>query len=332
MFRGNNSNTAIPSFLDNHFQYPADVSNQPKLCGNVPVEFHADTVNYLGKNHGTPFLLPNRCVRDAEAIPSQQKIQFSLNNRTFHDEPDRKASILNLNPVSTGLRLSYDDDERNSSITSASGSLTAASSVFSALSNDIKRELDQQNKDLNHFIRTQEENMVKGMRDIRQRHMASFLTALEKGVVRKMHEKDLELENITRKNKELAESMKQVTTEAQNWCYMAKYNESIVNVLKTNLQQAMQGSNGRKEGTGESDVDDAASCIDPNNYLSVAGGSGRSNSVKKDIVCKSCKAKEASILLMPCRHLCLCKECEGFASVCPVCQMITTASFEVYLS
>ncbi|KAI3467544.1 hypothetical protein Pfo_024207 [Paulownia fortunei] len=332
MFRGNNSNSAAPSFLDNHFQYPADVSNQQQLCGNLPVEFHADPVNYLGKNLGTPFLLPNKCGRDSEAIPRQQKLQFSINNRTFHDELDRKASILNLNPVSTGLRLSYDDDERNSSISSASGNLTAASSVFSSLSNDIKRELDQQKEELDHFIITQEENMVKGVRDIRQRHMASFLAALEKGVARKLHEKDLELGTITRKNKELVESMKQVTAEAQNWCYMAKYNESIVNVLKTNLQQAMQGSNGRKEGLGESDIDAAASCIDPNNYLSVVGGSGRSTSLKKDMTCKSCKAKEVSILLMPCRHLCLCKECEGFVSVCPICQMITTASFEVYLS
>lgn len=171
--------------------------------------------------------------------------------------------------------------------------------------------------------------MVKGVRDIRQRHMACFLTALEKGVVRKLQEKDVELESITRKNKELVESMKQVTSEAQNWCYMAKYNESVVNVLKNNLQQAMQGSNAGKEGRGESDADDAASCIDPNNYLSVAG---RSSSGKRDMMCKACKAKEVSILLMPCRHFCLCKQCEGFATVCPVCQIITTASFEVYLS
>lgn len=116
----------------------------------APVEFHADPVNYLGSNNGTPFLLPNKCGRDSEAIPRQQKFVFSLNN-----ESERKASILNLNPVSTGLRLSYDDEERNSSITSASGSLPAASPLFSSLSNDIKRELDHQKEELNHFIRTQ---------------------------------------------------------------------------------------------------------------------------------------------------------------------------------
>lgn len=157
---------------------------------------------------------------------------------------------------------------------------------------------------------------------MRQRHMASFVTAVEKRVTTKQREKDIELETITCRNKELIESMKQATSEAQNWCYMAKYNESVVNVLKTNLER----SNAGKEGRGESDADDAASCVDPNNYLSV------STPTKKDIICKACKGKEVSILLMPCRHFCLCRECQAFATVCPVCQMITTASFEVYLS
>ncbi|KAL3654038.1 hypothetical protein CASFOL_003719 [Castilleja foliolosa] len=326
MFRGNNSNNAVQSFLDNHFQYPSDMSNQLNLCVNAPTDFQADNVNYLGKNHVPTFVLQNRCGGDSEAIPSQKKIKFNLNNG-FHDEPNRNAGILNLNPVSTGLRLSYDDDERNSSISSASGSFTPSSSIFSALGNDIKREIDQQNKELDLFIRIQEENMAKGVRDIKQRHMSSFLSALEKGVAKKMHEKDLELQNVTRKNKELVETMKQVTSEAQNWCYMAKYNESVVNVLKTNLQQAMQCSNtARFEGVGESDAaDDAASGV---------GGSGPLISAKKDsnMICRSCRLNEVSVLLMPCRHLCLCKECERFVGVCPVCQLATTASFEVYLS
>lgn len=175
---------------------------------------------------------------------------------------------------------------------------------------------------------------MKGVRDMKKRHMASFLTAIEKGVGKKLHEKDLELENINRKNKELAERMKQVAVEAQQWCYRAKYNESVVNILKANLQQAMQGAADQgKEGFGDSDKDDAASCIDPNNYLSSApSGSGKPCSVGGNMICRTCKAKEVSILLMPCRHLCLCKDCEGLVNVCPVCQLMTTATVQVYLS
>jgi len=48
------------------------------------------------------------------------------------------------NLVSTGLRLSYDDDERNSSVTSASGSIVAASSMFQPLDNSIRIDLNRQ--------------------------------------------------------------------------------------------------------------------------------------------------------------------------------------------
>lgn len=163
--------------------------------------------------------------------------------------------------------------------------------------------------------------------------MASLVTALEKNVGTKLQEKDIELENINRKNRELVERMKQVTAEAQNWCYRAKCNESLVSTLRTNLQQAMQSAEQGKEGTGDNELDDAVSCIDPNNWLSIPSGSGKGTSAKKaNLKCKVCKLKEVSILLMPCRHLCLCKDCEGLVNVCPICQLMTTAGVEVFLS
>lgn len=185
----------------------------------------------------------------------------------------------------------------------------------------------------------QEEHLAKGVRDMKQRHIASFLTAIEKGVSKKLRDKDLELENMNRKNRELIERIKQVAMEAQNWHYRAKYNESVVNVLKTNLQQAIsQGADQGKEGFGDSEDDDAASYIDPNNFLSIPGGALKSfpknyaGSKEHHMSCRACKKKEVSILLMPCRHLCLCKECDGLTSVCPVCQSMKTGSVQVYLS
>lgn len=175
---------------------------------------------------------------------------------------------------------------------------------------------------------------MKGVKDIKQRHMASFLTAIEQSIGKKLHEKDFEIENINRKNRELVERIKQVATEAQNWHYRAKYNESVVNVLKTNLQQALsQGAEQMKEGFGDTDIDDTASCINPTNFLSIPSGPLKSTS-KKDysMICRVCKAKEVSILLIPCRHLCLCKDCEGLVSVCPVCQLMKTTSVQLYLS
>ncbi|KZV42547.1 hypothetical protein F511_36095 [Dorcoceras hygrometricum] len=246
---------------------------------------------------------------------------------------DKKASVYDKNPVSTGLRLSYDDDERNSTVSSASGSIAIGSSMFSSLNVDIEREFDQSRKELEHYVRMQEENLLQGLREIGQRHITSCLTYVENSCIKKLHQKNLELETVTCKNNKLVELTKQLTAEAQNWCNIAKYNESVANALKTSLEQAMQQGSNQRSIVGENDVDDAASCVDPNNFLCNSGERERSNSVCTNaLTCRSCKSKEVCIVLMPCRHLCLCKACEGFVSACPVCRMATNASFEVYLS
>ncbi|GKV22909.1 hypothetical protein SLEP1_g32720 [Rubroshorea leprosula] len=336
MLGGNNGNPLLPDFLnENRFQYQTNTANHLQLLGNVPAGCTVDPVNFLGNEQLSPMVRPNKRGREMEDIQRQQKLQISLNYNICQEEADHSARNPNL--VSTGLRLSYDDDERNSSVTSASGSMAAVPSIMFSLGDNIRRELDRQKEEFDQYIKIQEEHLVKGVRDMKQRHMASFLAALEKGIGKKLKEKDLEIENMNRKNQELVEKIRQVATEAQNWRYRAKHNESIVNVLRNNLQQAIsQGAEQGKEGFGDSEVDDAASYIDPNNYLSIPGGSSRSvlrnQGMKENMICRACKTKEVCILLMPCRHLCLCKDCDVFISVCPVCQVMKTAGVQVYLS
>ncbi|XWS63680.1 hypothetical protein CRYUN_Cryun06bG0122400 [Craigia yunnanensis] len=337
MLGGNNSNPVLPIFLDeNRLQYQSNASNQLQLFGSSGCTF--DPVNYFGNEHLTPMIRPYKRGRETEDIQRQQKLQISLNYNICKEEADRSASIPNSNAVSTGLRLSYDDDERNSSVTSASGSMTQVPSMILSLGDNIRGELDHQKEEIDQYIKIQEEHLTKGIRDMKQRHIASFLDAIEKGVGKKLREKDIELETMNRKNKELVERIKQVTSEAYNWHYRAKYNESVVNCLKSNLQQVIsQGAEQGKEGFGDSEVDDAASYIDPNNFLSIPVGAAKSVSrnhhgMKEHMICRACKAREVSILLMPCRHLCLCKDCDVLVSVCPVCQVMKTAGVQVYLS
>ncbi|CAN1187453.1 Probable BOI-related E3 ubiquitin-protein ligase 3 [Linum perenne] len=338
MLGGNSGNPMLPVFLDeNRIPYQNHASNQLQLFGNLPAGCNVDAVNYFGGEHVSPMVQPNKRSRETEEFGRQQKLQISLNYNICQDEADRSASVPNPNAVSTGLRLSYDDDERNSSLTSASGSMTAAPSVILSLGDNIRTELDRQKEEFDQYIKLQEEHLTKGVRDIKQRHVASFLASIEKGVAKKIREKDVEIENMNRRNKELIDRIKQVAAEAQNWHYRAKYNESLVNVLKTNLQQAIsQGADQVKEGFGDSEFDDAASSVDPNNYLNVGPSKPMSRNCgqgsKERMSCRSCKAREVSVLLMPCRHLCLCIDCDMFINVCPVCQLIKTTSVQVYLS
>jgi len=106
----------------------------------------------------------------------------------------------------------------------------------------------------------------------------------------------VEIENMNRKNRELAERLKQVAIEAQSWHCGAKYNESVVNVIWNNLQQAIsQRAEQRKEGFGDSEVDYDVSYIDPNNFLNIPGApinsTPKSYQDAENLTCRACKAK-----------------------------------------
>lgn len=110
----------------------------------------------MRNDHANALHGPIKRSREAESFSRHQKLHISLNNNNLcHDEAGQSGSILNPNPVSTGLKLSYEEDEHNSSITSASDSMTAALPVISSLGDNLKSEIDRQKEEFDHYIRVQ---------------------------------------------------------------------------------------------------------------------------------------------------------------------------------
>ncbi|KAF4346171.1 hypothetical protein G4B88_002275 [Cannabis sativa] len=154
-------------------------------------------------------------------------------------------------PVSTGLKLSYEEEEHNSSVTSASENLKAVLPVISSVNDNLKVEIDRQKEEFDQFIKAQfvkfqgNVSTIHGREDLQgcngdEAKTDSFLSKRSrKGVTRKLHEKETEVENMNRRNKELMDRIKQITVEVQTWHYKAKYNESVINFLKSNLQQVI---------------------------------------------------------------------------------------------
>ncbi|KAL1207587.1 putative BOI-related E3 ubiquitin-protein ligase 3 [Cardamine amara subsp. amara] len=341
MLGGNNENPVSQVLMnDSQFQYQTNPSlNQLHLLRTMRAGCNIDPVNYFANDNLSPMIRNNnKRGRETEMnnTQRQQKLQISLNYNNYNNNNVVQDEIPKQNLVSTGLRLSNDDDERNSSVTSANGSITTP--VFQSLGDNIRLGLDRQKDELDQFFKFQADQMAKGVRDIKERHVTTFVTALEKGVSKKLQEKDQEIERMNKKNRELVEKIKQVAGEAQNWHYKAKYNESVVNALKVNLQQVMSHGNSNnaagvvadhhhhqvKEGFGDSEIDDEAASY---NYLNIPGMSSSAG-----MRCKSCNVKDVSVLLVPCRHLSLCKDCDVFTGVCPVCQSLKTSSVQVFFS
>ncbi|KAK8987661.1 hypothetical protein V6N11_027406 [Hibiscus sabdariffa] len=77
--------------------------------------------------------------------------------------------------------------------------------MFLSLCDNVTTELDRQKEEFDQYIKMQQEHLTKGIRDLKQRHTDSFLAAVEKGVRKKLRAKDVELETMNHKNRELVE-------------------------------------------------------------------------------------------------------------------------------
>ncbi|KAL2472140.1 SBP (S-ribonuclease binding protein) family protein [Abeliophyllum distichum] len=100
-------------------------------------------------------------------------------------------------------------------------------------------------------------------------------------------------------------------------------------MLQAQLQQAMNGCSahrvqmdaGNELGCAVGDIDDAESAyIDPDRVLELTGPS-----------CKGCRRRDASVVVLPCQHFCLCKECDSVAQICPICYSYRSSSVEAFL-
>lgn len=163
-----------------------------------------------------------------------------------------------------------------------------------------------------------------------QENQLQTISFVEEKVLCKLREKETEVENINKKNAELEMRMEQLAVEAGAWQHRAEYNENVINTLKFNLQQVYAQSRDSKEGCGDSEVDDTASCC--NGRATDFHLLCKENNERKGLMmCKVCRVNEVCMLLLPCKHLCLCKECDNKLSLCPLCQSAKFMSFEVYM-
>jgi E3 ubiquitin-protein ligase BOI-like protein len=164
----------------------------------------------------------------------------------------------------------------------------------------------------------------------RQRQYRELLNAAEEAVAEQLREKEAEFTKATRKNAELEARAAQLTMEAQLWQAKARAQEATAASLQAQLQQTIMCQTGEEVGGGgvscglEGQAEDAESAyIDPDRVVVVTEARGK---------CRGCEKRVASVVVLPCRHLCICTECDTHFRACPVCFTLKNSTVEVFLS
>ncbi|XP_077235184.1 BOI-related E3 ubiquitin-protein ligase 1-like isoform X2 [Tasmannia lanceolata] len=265
------------------------------------------------RKRGREVLSPSMGPINLFSLQPQPSAQTFVNLSQLHNQQPAL--------VSTGLRLAFEGQNQHQSL--------LPSSIFSFLSEDISTQIKQQRDEIDQFIQSQGDQLRRTLAERRQSHYRTLLGVAEELASRRLREKESEVEKATRRNAELEERVAHLRAEAHVWEAKTRAQEATAISLQAQLQHAMMGGGGAAQDKreelgctrGEFPVDDAESAyIDPGRNVSAGP------------VCKACRKRPVSVVLLPCRHLSLCIECNASLDRCPLCHSVRSASVEVYFS
>ena len=199
------------------------------------------------------------------------------------------------------------------------------------------------------FVFFQMEKVRLEIEDRRKRHSRRLIAAVEESLVKRLKAKEEEIEKIGNMNWALEERLKSLCMENQIWRDLAQTNEANANALRNNLEQVLSQVKTEQRQNRISPCSDfvetaewaaaaAESCCG-----STTGGDRDNEEVEKQRreaedsdrntrCCRNCRKEEETVLLLPCRHLCLCTTCVSSLHTCPICKSNKNASVHVNFS
>ncbi|GAB2286631.1 hypothetical protein Dimus_021025 [Dionaea muscipula] len=231
--------------------------------------------------------------------------------------------------------------------------MAGGGSYSSSLAEALSLQIMQQQWEIGSLMASHTEKVKLDMEERRTAQWMRIMAAIEAAVSKELRDKQEEIVKIGKVNYALEEKIKSLCLENQILRELAQTNEATANALKTVLSQAANiaddaesccGSNGDgcgHEATVEDDDDDEemirwrkvarrGSCEDWE--MKSKNGSRGYRRESNGNICRMCGMMECSVLLLPCRHLCVCTGCGSTIDACPVCYSAISATVLVNFS
>nr|GEX12866.1 probable BOI-related E3 ubiquitin-protein ligase 3 [Tanacetum cinerariifolium] len=165
--------------------------------------------------------------------------------------------------------------------------------------------------EIDHFLTQHAEKMRSEVNQMQKRNTRRMIMAANEGLMKRLKTKEEEITRLNQVNRSLKEKLKSLLVENQKWRELALTNEATAYNLQQLLAQAQLQQQEQEQTLVNDDIDDGESCC-----------SNKVNSNK----CLKCGKKESCVLVLPCRHLCLCNVCESTTTICPVCTSAKSAA------
>ncbi|XP_006857405.2 probable BOI-related E3 ubiquitin-protein ligase 3 [Amborella trichopoda] len=204
-------------------------------------------------------------------------------------------------------------------------STVETSSASSCTSNvtidpEIHAKIQGQHQEIERLLLIHTETMRFKLEQKRRIYWQNLMILAERAVAKIMKGKEEQIEEISRRNAELEEKLNILQMEGQIWQSLAKSNEATVVALRRDLDEAMAGR------TDDDVVGDTESRCEGNDEVDGDGG------FTVGPRCKACGTRERRVVVLPCRHLCVCEGCEVGLERCLICMGKKSATVHVYMS
>lgn len=213
---------------------------------------------------------------------------------------------------------------------------------YTFLGEDISLQIQQQQLEIDQFVAHHTEKVRLDIEERRKRNSRRLIAAVEEGISKRLRAKEEEIVKIAKLNWALEEKVKSLCVENQIWRELAQTNEATANALRSNLKQVLEqvvhdDYRHRSTTACADDAEDAQSCCESNNeerrtIIENENINDDCSSSNNNRLCKKCGQEESCVLLLPCRHLCLCTVCASSVNTCPVCKSTKNISVHVNLS
>ncbi|XP_024982340.1 probable BOI-related E3 ubiquitin-protein ligase 2 [Cynara cardunculus var. scolymus] len=122
-----------------------------------------------------------------------------------------------------------------------------------------------------------------------------------------------------KKRKDMEASLKQKDELVDRFRQMYHYYEERTCFLEEVLQRRMTGEECSGAGAAAAE-EEVESCFVELNSVGNA-----------EMICRNCRSRPATMVWLPCRHLCVCLVCERRVKLCPICGVQKTESFMINL-
>lgn len=167
------------------------------------------------------------------------------------------------------------------------------------------------------------------LREQGKQQIATLMKKIELKTAIMLRQKEEEIAKAAKKTMELEIFLRKLETENQLWQGIAQENEAVAMSLNNTLDQMREKAS--------NSFDDAESCCDMNSAAAAddeeipACSVSEQGKKQSKMICRGCSCRNSTVIFLPCRHLCSCKDCESALDSCPVCRTGKKASIEALI-